>query len=134
MKRFVVSILAILYLFAGSGFLMYQHYCMGKLVDERVSYTYEDDDHACHKCGMEKKTNNGCCESKTKIVKKAYDEQVLHNNKLVLPLLEAALLPSICKSEEPQIFSNSTSFVVRFLQKPPPQEFPLFLKYRNLRI
>lgn len=134
MKRFIVAILAVLYLFAGSGFQMSQHYCMGKLVDESVAYTYEVDDHACHQCGMQKKTNHGCCESKTRIIKKAYDEQVLLNYKLVLTVAQPALLPALYQSPKQCFFPEIISGTVHFLQKPPPQECPLFLKYRNLRV
>jgi hypothetical protein len=66
MKRFFVSILAVLYLASASGATVHLHYCMGHLIGTTLG---SGDEHNCNKCGMTKKSGKGCCKDEYKIVK-----------------------------------------------------------------
>lgn len=75
MKRFIVSILAFLYLGLSTGATINMHYCMGKLVGTSL-WNHETSD-LCNKCGMEKKASkNKCCKNETKLVKIEQDQKV----------------------------------------------------------
>lgn len=63
-KRFIITILAFLYLGLTSGVVKNLHYCMGQL--SNVEYGYDDHD-SCGTCGMKEK--DGCCNTELKIVK-----------------------------------------------------------------
>lgn len=63
-KRFLVAILALLYLTIASGVVVNLHYCMGDLASIEFGHAA---DHPCAKCGMEEK--KGCCETESKLVK-----------------------------------------------------------------
>lgn len=62
MKKFLVTILAIIYLATSTGATLHMHYCMGKIYS--VDFIKKDD---CSKCGM--KANNGCCRDEFKVIK-----------------------------------------------------------------
>ena len=70
MRRFLLFILAVLYLGVSSGFALNYHYCMGKLAE--VSLQYLD---TCPSCG-EAGTSHKCCSTKTEYVKLSVDQDV----------------------------------------------------------
>jgi len=74
MKKFLVSILAIVYLIVSSGATVHLHYCMGKLVSMGVLPNKND---KCGKCGKEKidGKNNGCCKDEYKQLKIEKDQK-----------------------------------------------------------
>lgn len=75
MKKFIVFILAILYLGLSTGATVNMHFCMGKL----VGYSLFQNDTAdfCSKCGMQKKASkNKCCKDENKIVKIEQDQKI----------------------------------------------------------
>lgn len=73
MKRFVVFILAILYLGLSTGATINMHYCMGELVG--TSLWHNDKSDFCSQCGMQKKASkNKCCKDELKIVKIEQDQ------------------------------------------------------------
>jgi hypothetical protein len=63
MKKFLVTILAIVYLGVSSGFAMTIHYCMGKV----SSVELLSNKNKCGKCGM--KSDTGCCKDDFKVFK-----------------------------------------------------------------
>jgi len=63
-KKFIVAILAFLYVSIASGVMVNIHYCMGDLAS--VEYG-TDGTEACGKCGMKEK--KGCCHTEYKFVK-----------------------------------------------------------------
>jgi hypothetical protein len=65
MKKFLIGILAVLYLTISSGVVMELHYCMGKLAGVEL---YGGHDDKCSRCGMTEK-NTGCCHDELKIYK-----------------------------------------------------------------
>lgn len=68
MKKFVVFILAFVYLSLSVGATVHLHFCMDKLVSSGL---WHDKDDKCGKCGMEKsqEKDNGCCKDEHKQVK-----------------------------------------------------------------
>jgi len=64
-KKFIVAILAFLYLGVSSGIAMEIHYCMGEKAGVEF---YGGDSKKCGKCGMTEK-KNGCCNDEHKFYK-----------------------------------------------------------------
>ena len=60
MQKFILTILSVFYLLSASGATVYNHYCMGSLVDVSTSQSQDEN---CGNCGMDKSQNseNGCC-------------------------------------------------------------------------
>lgn len=72
MKKFLISILAFVYLVSIVGVTIQQHYCMNKPVG--WSFFQQDKD-MCDKCGMGKNgQQNGCCKD-VKIKAKNWNDQ-----------------------------------------------------------
>ena len=77
MKKFIVSILALVYLSSSTGTSVDIHYCMGKLVNWTFSHT---EGKSCDKCGMEKKgSDSGCCKDEQKFLKNTDDQKAASN-------------------------------------------------------
>lgn len=132
MKKFFVVLLALVYFVAGSGMLLRQHYCGGEYVATQVDFSSLANTEMCDDCGMEEE-EDGCCESKTLVVKKTIEQQ---NNEFQVwdfqhysfDLLPIFVLP--CFKELAQ-----TDLVVLLpLQKPPPKLFPIFKENCCFRI
>lgn len=64
MKKFIIAIMAFIYLTITSGVVIDMHYCMNKLSSVNLQYTESD---TCGKCGM--KSKGDCCKDELKIVK-----------------------------------------------------------------
>jgi hypothetical protein len=65
MKKFIVAILAFLYLGVSSGIAMEIHYCMGKKAGVELFASGND---KCGKCGMKEK-KGGCCSDEQQFYK-----------------------------------------------------------------
>ncbi len=74
MKKFLIAILAIIYMGVSSGFAMTIHYCMGKISSVEL-LTHTD---KCGKCGM--KTGSGCCKDDFKIFKINDAHKIISND------------------------------------------------------
>ena len=72
MKKFLVTILALVYLASSSGAVVNLHYCMGKLKSWDLSHTSKN---TCGNCGMEK-ANKSCCHDEQKQLQTAKDQQL----------------------------------------------------------
>ncbi|MBC7886956.1 MAG: hypothetical protein H7Z13_03650 [Ferruginibacter sp.] len=92
MKKFLIAILALLYLSTTIGATVQMHYCMGQLSDWGIGHKAPK---TCGKCGMEKseKNDNGCCKDEHKFVKNDTDQktaeaglQLLHAVAVALPV------------------------------------------------
>ncbi|HWJ27150.1 MAG TPA: hypothetical protein VNS32_11450 [Flavisolibacter sp.] len=68
MRKFVVTILAFVYLSSTSGAIVHLHYCMDKFVGWGL---WHNDNQTCSKCGMDKRQtkDNGCCKDEHKQLK-----------------------------------------------------------------
>jgi hypothetical protein len=58
MKRFLITLLSILYLASSTGMTVHIHYCMGNIMGISL---IEKKETRCGKCGMQKTLENGCC-------------------------------------------------------------------------
>lgn len=75
MKRFIIFVLAVLYLGLSTGATVHMHYCMGKLVGSSLWHNEKSD--LCSNCGMKKSTSkNKCCKDEHKAVKIIQDQKV----------------------------------------------------------
>jgi hypothetical protein len=80
MKKFIVAILAMLYVSTSTGATIHLHYCMDKFVGWKL---WHDDSNKCDKCGMEKSHGTkGCCKDEHKQVKLENDHQATENFQL----------------------------------------------------
>ncbi|MEO5944727.1 MAG: hypothetical protein ABIP30_13370 [Ferruginibacter sp.] len=75
MKKFILSIITILYLGVSSGFAMEIHYCMGKMAG--VDF-YKTETEKCSRCGM--KAKKGCCNDEHKFYKLADAHKTIVND------------------------------------------------------
>lgn len=101
MKKFLVLLLAIVYLGVSSGATLHLHYCMGKLVNMGLSTQNED---ACGKCGMTKKEKNGCCQDEQKQLKTDQAQKTQAEFSFSFLALEPIFLSEVIISE-PQFSS-----------------------------
>jgi hypothetical protein len=92
MKKFIVTILAFLYLAATAGATIHFHYCMDELVNAGL---WHSDDKKCSRCGMEKshENNNGCCKDEHKQVKLETDHKGVPAYQLTEPGSAALPVP-----------------------------------------
>ena len=87
MKKFIVAILAILYLATSIGATVHLHYCMDKLVAWDLGD--KEDNKICPYCGMAKTStadehcasdSKGCCKDEQKQVRIEKDQKATENN------------------------------------------------------
>ncbi|MBV9960776.1 MAG: hypothetical protein JO072_00895 [Parafilimonas sp.] len=71
MKKFIVSILSVLYLATSSGAAINFHYCMGKFTGWDLSLPASN---KCSNCGMKKENQTGCCHDEHKILETKKDQ------------------------------------------------------------
>jgi hypothetical protein len=90
MKKFIIAILAVLYLGTSLGATIHMHYCMGQLDDWSFRSNTSE---TCGKCGMEKKgsNDNGCCKDEHKFFKDDTAQKVTVNNLQMMQLFSTAL-------------------------------------------
>ena len=89
MKKFLVAIIAIMYMGVSSGIAMEIHYCMGKKTGIEF---YGDQKDKCGKCGMSAK-KSGCCNDEHKFIK-LNDSYKNVSNEMVFGVPELAILNS----------------------------------------
>lgn len=92
MKKFLVAILAILYMGVSTGATLHLHYCMGKLVAWDLGHKESGD---CGNCGMKKdpSQNKGCCKDEHKQFKLDNDQKAVESAVLLMQYSGAVLLP-----------------------------------------
>ena len=98
MKKFIIAIVAILYLGTSSGATIHLHYCMDKLIGWGLWSKHGD---YCSKCGMNKakKLSKGCCKDEQKHVKLAGDQKLAESVQLFYTSLAASTVPFFELSE-----------------------------------
>ena len=75
MKKFLVTILALVHLISSAGATMHLHYCMGKLVSWSLSEKPGD---LCENCGME--VDGGCCKDEHHFLKSSTDQKTAESD------------------------------------------------------
>ena len=78
MKKFLVAILAILYMGTSIGATIQLHYCMGRFVEWKLRH---NNNSLCSRCGMERKSGSarGCCRDEYKHIKIDNDQKRSEN-------------------------------------------------------
>ena len=116
MKKFIIAILAVLYLGTTTGTTVHLHYCMDKLAG--WSLTNEEMER-CGKCGMEKKGDqpNSCCKDKQQFLKNDKDQKNTTPFQL-LPLPVVDLPVNFIEFNEPLTLDNFKTSVRS--NAPPP--------------
>ena len=95
MKKFIVAIIAILYITSTTGATVHIHYCMGKLVEKNV---WQNNSNKCTKCGMllSKSIKKKCCKDEHKEIKISKDQNNSTNFlKSIQPSLEVICITFI---------------------------------------
>lgn len=137
MKRILVVLIGLLYLAAGSGFSLRQHYCMGQHVGSAIDHPLDiSDTHRCDRCGMEKRNDdNGCCKDKI-VVLKASPEQLPGAHITVPGPLAAAILPApVYFPGLVPTFENRGAQVFDVPDPPgSPGSIPRYLRLRCIRV
>jgi len=130
MRKITVIILAFLYFTASSGATMHLHYCMGKLIDWKLSENSKVQ--KCLNCGMEKVPHKGCCKDEHKQLKVDDQKPVEANLSLVHLISTAVITP---------FFELTSVYVPSILEQhpltnAPPREqgLPLFIRNCVFRI
>lgn len=127
MKKFFVTILAVLYLATTTGATVQMHYCMDKLVELNLWNSEKDQ---CGNCGMEtnQQTDNGCCKDEHKQVKLENDH---YKSGVVFQAMQvsAVALPVYFNQIPPVTFSSVTEENPR--SHAPPRSCALAIYKRN---
>ena len=100
MKKFIVSILAVLYLSSSIGATVHLHYCMDKLIGWSLEH---QKDNRCSKCGMIKKQKGkACCKDEYKQLKLQNDQKAAASYQ-VMQLSSVAVLTSFFATPSIQV-------------------------------
>jgi hypothetical protein len=135
MRRVLVSLLAILYLAAGAGFTLREHYCMGQMIGTSLEHpAHQSDTHRCDRCGMEKKSNKGCCKDKIKILKASPDQTVAKAFSHQAPVLDIEQPSVYSYSPDAPVFATNTHPAAPTHGPPLASGLPLYLRVRCLRL
>ncbi|MGE5107189.1 MAG: HYC_CC_PP family protein [Sphingobacteriales bacterium] len=86
MKKFLVTILAVLYITTSSGAVVHLHYCMDKLIGWGLWNNKEKGDQ-CGKCGMSKTgKKKSSCKDENKVVKIEKDQNAAESVYRLIPV------------------------------------------------
>ena len=95
MKKFIVTILAVVYLISSAGATIHLHYCMDKLVNWSLS---EKPGTLCDNCGMEEDGN--CCKDEHHFIKSKTDQKTAESGIQLFQIAAIAIpAPFIITSE-----------------------------------
>jgi hypothetical protein len=131
----LVSLLAILYLAAGAGFTLREHYCMGQMIGASIEHPAQHSEiHRCDRCGMEKKSNNGCCKDKIKTLKASPDQTLTKAFTLQTPVLDVLQPQTQSYSPDAPMFAMNTHPAAPAHGPPLRSDVPLYLRVRCLRL
>lgn len=135
MKRFLVSVLAILVLLANTGLNLHMHYCMGHLVG--IGLSEHSKETPCRKCGMTKSSDqDGCCRDVQKLVKDD-EAKTVHSTPSKADITDPLFSPS-SNLFDPWVEACSLPRDIYFsLIAAPPDigiDCPKYITYRSLLI
>ena len=130
MKKVVLSILALVYFFAVTGWEINIHYCMGR-VDNVSLLTIEKD--TCSTCDMSGADKQGCCHDENQFVRLAQDQKQPNYYQYQLVVPESAVLSNqLNDTISPGISILQAENIIE-LDLPPPST-PLFIRNQVFRI
>ena len=127
MKKFLIAIVALLYMSASTGATLHLHYCMGKLADWGLSHNKSG---KCGRCGMEKteEKDNGCCMDEQKFFKNDTEQKTTEHDFYRIQLITLANPASYIKIPA-LLFSLITD--EDSVTHPPPRQNSLAVYIRN---
>ena len=129
-KKFLVSIIAVLYLGTSMGATVNLHYCMGRLTNWDLSIK---ETHTCENCGMVKSTSkkSGCCEDKHHLLQVEKDQKAESRYQPEAPVA-IAVFTTYADFVTPVIASISEEHPVS--NAPPRSKVPLHIRNCIFRI
>lgn len=108
---------------------MHLHYCMGKLIDWKLS---KNQDEKCPNCGMDKEPHKGCCKDVHKQLK-VDDQKLVDANLSLVHQTSGAVIPAF--SELAFVYISSIIEEYPLTNAPPrAQGVPLFIRNCVFRI
>lgn len=128
MKKCVVLILALAYLFSGTGMLLKQHFCGGEFVSEEIDFR-DIAPPSIHEFSCPASDDkDSCCATHVKLIKKNQDQKVAAS--IDWAPLEVCYLGSNLPIAYPSIayFSDVAADLLP-LQKPPPKSIPIYVSF-----
>lgn len=139
MKKFVTTILAVIYLSTSMGATVHLHYCMGKLFSWSLT---DKDNKSCGYCGMPESSmgrhymavkKDGCCKDKHARIQLDKDQKTTEDAYTFLGLSLIALPVTTWQLPDAYV----TSYIVGYptANAPPdPDKVPLFIRNCTFRI
>jgi len=130
MKKFIVSILAVLYLSSSIGATVHLHYCMDKLIGWSLEHSKGN---RCSKCGMVKKQKGkACCKDEHKQLKLQNDQKAAASYQAI-QLSSVAILTNFFTC--PSVHLSSLVEENPLSHAPPGSEcIPLYIRNQVFRI
>ena len=124
MKKFLVAILALLYISTSTGATLHMHYCMGKFAGWGFGH---NDSKKCDRCGMDE-TGKGCCTNENKFVKNNADQKITESAFQSIQLITVTLPPAFVG-----LPSNNFYFlaVANPINNAPPWDIGIAVYIRN---
>lgn len=135
MKKFLVAILAFLYLGTSVGATVHMHYCMDKLVAWGLGKE-KNKKQSCTYCGMSKSTSDkhcgkeskGCCKDEQKQVKLDNDQKISEATIYIAQLLVETVTSAFSNYSFEYVSSLTEKFPV---VNAPPRAWNVSLFVRN---
>ena len=129
MKKFLATILALIYLGTSMGATVHLHYCMGKLMSWSLS---DKKDGKCGTCGMQKSGHKGCCKDEHKQIKFDKDQKITESAFQFL----STSLDAVAISTDLSLIYFSLVIIESPTAHAPPRlgAVPIFVLNRNFRI
>ncbi len=124
MKKFIVAILAMLYISTSAGATLHIHYCMGKQSDWGFGLNNAT---ICSRCGMEEK-DNGCCKKEHRFFKNNTDQKTTESALQLIKLIAVAIPFSFVEIPS---FSFASKKEVNPINYKPPRRISIALYIRN---
>jgi hypothetical protein len=134
MKKFLVFILALLYIGSSTGATIHMHYCMGKLVNMGLN---SESTKTCPKCPSKEKSSScskECCKDVHKTVKLEKDQKLAD---VGLKLIDGPsyIVSPFGLSEHISPAVSATPYVHPYIKGPPARSgVQPYILYRNFRV
>ena len=126
MKKFLVTILAVIYLTVSSGFAMTIHYCMGKVSKPTIEIA------SSKSCACGKKEMKGCCKTESKFIKLSDDYQATYADvSIVAPL---HIVPNFYTITNSIVVNSNVKLAFNTYSQPIVSPQPIYILNCDFRI
>lgn len=130
MKKFLITILAFVYLAVSSGATINVHYCMGKLKNWDLM---NKQGAKCDSCGMDKTGHQGCCKDQHKTLNIEKDQKITEASFQFLNITSDGT--QLRYSDLPLIYASAIVLSNPVAHAPPPLgTVPIFILNCHFRI